>query len=140
MSSVYKSSGVPAEITTNGGTSVAPGLDLAALVSQLLDNHTRSTKGSSGSDINQNVDPRKLRPKVTWWRQFKLYCYLCGVNLNHGSEGCHKKKRMKSHDENVTWDKKETLRNKERRDHLWKQCCEPVTMKICKDCGEGEVR
>ena len=63
----YKNSGVPTEITTNGGASVAPGPDLAALVSQLLDDRTRSTKGSSGSDTNQTVDPRKLQPEVTWW-------------------------------------------------------------------------
>ena len=65
---------------------------------------------------------------------------MCGVNLNHGSKGCPKKKRAKNHDQNMTWDKKETPRNKERRDHLWKQWCGPITMKVHKDCGEGEVR
>ena len=117
MASVYKNRGVPTEITTtNGGASVAPGPDLAALVSQLLNYCTRSTKGTSGSD--RTVDPRKLQPNVTWLRQFKFYCPSCGVNLNHGSKNCPKKKRMKSYDEKVTWDKKETPRNKERRDHL----------------------
>ena len=69
MASIYKNSGVLAEITTNGGASVIPGPNLAALVSQLLDDRTRSTKGSSGSDTNQNVDPRKLQPTIinTWW-------------------------------------------------------------------------
>ena len=60
---VYKNSGVPTEITTNGGALVAPGPDLATLVSQLLDDRTRSTKGSSGSDttklwIRENYNPR----------------------------------------------------------------------------------
>ena len=81
IASIYKNSGVPTEITTNGGASVAPGPDLATLVSQLLDDCTRSTKESSGSDTNQIVDPRKLQPDATWWRQFKFYYHLCRVNL-----------------------------------------------------------
>ena len=125
MASAYKNGGVPAEITTNGGTSVAPGPDLTAYISQLIDDRTQgnnnSSEGSSGSNTNQNVDPRKLRPAVIWWRQFKFYCPSCGVNLNHGAKNCPEKKRMKSHDETVTWDKKETPRNKDRCDHLWKQ-------------------
>ena len=47
---------------------------------------------------------------------------------------------MKTHDEKVTWDKKETPHNKECRDHLWQQWCEPVTKKVCKKKSEGEVR
>ena len=62
------------------------------------------------------------------------------MNLNHGAKNCPKKKRMKTHDEKVTWDKKENPRNKERRDHLWLQWCEPVTMKVRKEKGEGEAR
>ena len=118
----YKSGGggVPTEITTtpNGDASVAPGPDLVALISKILDERTQSTQQSSGSDTNKTVD-RKLQPKFTWWRQFKFYCPLCRVNLNHGAKKCPKKKRMKTHDEGVTWDKKETPRNKERRDYLW---------------------
>ena len=135
----YKNSGIPTEITTNGGALVAPGPDLAALVSQLLDDRTRSTKKSSGSDTRKTVDQRKLQPNVTWWRQFKFYCPLCGVNLNHGTKDCPQKKRMKTHDEKVTWDKKETPRNKERCDYLWQQWCDFVTMKVCKEKGEGEA-
>ena len=81
MASICKNSGVPAEITTNGGALVALGPDLVASVSQLLDDRTRSTKESSGSDTNQIVDPRKLQPDATWWRQFKFYYHLCRVNL-----------------------------------------------------------
>ena len=46
---------------------------------------------------------------------------------------------MKTHDEKVTWDKKETPRNKERCDYLWQQWCDFVTMKVCKEKGEGEA-
>ena len=67
MASAYKNVGVPTEITTNGGATVEPGPDSAALDSQLLDDCIHSTKRSSGSDTNQTVDPRKLQPKVTWW-------------------------------------------------------------------------
>ena len=139
----YKSGGggVPTEITTtpSGDASVVPGSDLAALISKILDDRTQSTQQSSGSDSNKTVD-RKLQPEVTWWQQFKFYCPSCGVNLNHGAKKCPKKKRMKNHDESVTWDKKETPQNKDRRDHLWQQWCEPVTMKVRKEKGEGEAR
>ena len=135
----YKGGGVPAEITTTpgGGASVAPGPDLAALISKILDDRTHSTQQTGGSD--STVD-RKLQPEISWWRQFKNYCPSCGVNLNHGAKNCPKKKRLKNHDEKVTWDKKESPRNKERRDHLWLQWCEPVTMKVRKEKGEGEAR
>ena len=140
----YKSGGgggVPTEITTTpgGDASVVPGADLAALIGKILDDRTLSTQQSSGSDTNKTVD-RKLQPEVTWWRQFKYYCPSCGVNLNHPAKKCPKKKRMKNHDESVTWDKKESPRNKDRRDHLWQQWCEPVTMKVRKEKGEGEAR
>ena len=118
---------------------MVPGADLAALIGKILDDRTLSTQPSSGSDTNKTVD-RKLQPEVTWWRQFKYYCPSCGVNLNHPAKKCPKKKRMKNHDESVTWDKKESPRNKDRRDHLWQQWCEPVTMKVRKEKGEGEAR
>ena len=138
---VYKNSGVLTEITTtpNGGALVAPGPDLAALVSKILDDRTQSTQQSSGSDTRKTMD-RKLQPEVTWWQQFKFYCPSCGVNLKHGAKDCPKKKRMKIHNEKVTWDKKETPCNKEQRDHLCLQWCESVTMKVCKEKGEGEAR
>ena len=115
---------------------MVPGADLAALIDKIIDGRTLSTQQSSGSDTNKTVD-RKLQPEVTWWRQFKFYCPSCGVNLNHGVKKCPKKKRIKNHDENVTWDKKETPRNNDRRDILWHQWCELVTMKVRKEKGEG---
>lgn len=82
-----KNNGVPAEITTNDGGSIAPGVDLVAYISQLVDESTQasssskgsSSKGSSGGDTTQNVDTQKQRAGVTWWRQFKYYCCSCGV-------------------------------------------------------------
>ena len=70
MASIYKSGGVPTEITTGGGggTPIAPGPDLAAYISQLLDERTQSnnsSKGSSGGITNQNVDPKKQRVEIT---------------------------------------------------------------------------
>ena len=108
MASEFKNSGVPTKITT-GFESIAPGMDLAAYISRLVDKRTqasssnkRTSRGTSGGDENQKGDPRKLNPKVTWWRQFKHYCPSCGVNLNHGAKDCPKMKRTKSHDKKVT--------------------------------------
>ena len=125
MTSIYKNDGVPIEITTGGGrgTSVAPGQDLAAYIRQFLDestaNNNCSNKRSSGGDTNRNVDTKKERVEITWWRQFKYYCPSCGVNLHYGARKCPRQKRMKGHDDNITWEKKETPRNKERFDRLW---------------------
>ena len=47
---------------------------------------------------------------------------------------------MKTHDESVTWDKKETPHNKDHRDRLWMLWCELMTMKVHKDYEKGEVR
>ena len=147
MASIYKNGDVPVEITTNGGgTSVASGPDLAAYISQLLDKCTQGTdsssSGSSGGDTNKNVDPKKQRVEIIWGRQFKYYCHSCGVNLHHGSKNskkCPKQTQMKNHDESVTWHKKETPRNKDRCDRLWMQWCEPIMLKVHKDCDDGEV-
>ena len=119
MASIYKNSGVPTEITTDeeGGASVAPGQDLAAYIEQILDERaasSNSSKGTSG-DTNRNVDIKKERVEITWWRQFKYYCPSCGVNLHHGAKKCLHRKQMKRHNESVTW-KKESPCNKEHLD------------------------
>ena len=106
--SIYKNGRVPTEITTGGGgrNLVAPGPDLAAYIAQLLDERTASnnssSKGSSVGDTNRNVDTKKERVEITWWRQFKYYCQSCGVNLNHGAKKCPQWKQMKGHNENTT--------------------------------------
>ena len=145
MASIYKNSGVPTEIATGGegGASVAPGPDLAAYIRQLLDEraaNSSSIKVSSGGDMNRNVDTKKEQVEITWWRQFKYYCPSCCVNLYHGAKKCPCRKHMKGHNESVTQEKKESPRNKERRDRLWIQWCEPITLKVHKEHEEGEVR
>ena len=70
MASIYKNGGVPAEITINGsGASTAKGPELAAYISQLLEECTQgnnsSSKGFSGGNTNQNVDPRKQQVEIT---------------------------------------------------------------------------
>ena len=107
MASIYKSGGVLTEITTGGegGTSIAPGPDLAAYISQLLDERTlsnNSSKGSSGGDTNKKVDAKKQRAEITWWRQFKYYCPSCGVKLHHGAKKYPQRKQMKNHNETIT--------------------------------------
>ena len=126
MASIYKNGGVPAEITTDGegGTLIAPGPDLTAYIGRLLDKRTQSnsSKRSSGGDMNQNVDPKKQRVEITWWRKFKYYGPSYGINLHNSTKKYPKRKRIKTHD------------------RLWMQWCELITLEIHKDCGEGEVR
>ena len=73
-------------------------------------------------------------------RQFQYYYPPCGVNLHLGAKKCPQQKQMKGHNENVTWEKKETTRNEELHDRLWIQWCEPITLKVHKEHGEVEIR
>ena len=127
--------------------SVAPGPDLSVLIGQILDqqegsNSSRNTGGNTGGDTSR--DTRRDNNKITVWRQFKHYCSTCGVNLTHGGKKCKSRNKKKDHDENATWDKKESPRNPnpkiERRDRLWMQWCESITLKVHKKKGEGESR
>ena len=117
MTSAYKNGIVPTEITTGGGGGlVAPGSALACgqiLDERLLTNASSNSSETTSGDTNKNVDTKKEQVAVTWWRQFKYYCPSCGVNLHHGAKKCPTQKQMKGYNKNVTWEKKESPRNKE---------------------------
>ena len=146
-------SGVPNEISVGGGgASVAPSrgggasvtpAELSVLISQALDQREGRDGSNSSRNTGGNNGGNTTRDTITWWRQFKYYCGTCGVNLTHGGKKCKSRNKKKEHDETATWDKKESPRTNpkvERRDRLWMQWCEPITLKVHKEKGKGESR
>ena len=101
---------------------IAQNRELMAALSDLKANPAVTvTAGTGGREV------------IKHWRQWVEYCYECGVNLKHNSNGCKWKKDGHKDDATFT-DKKGELA---KRDHLWQLWCEPITNKAHKVLPQG---
>ena len=122
--STLEGGGIPPVIDTKstGGETdysamIAHNRELVAAIADLKANTTvPATAGTGGKKV------------IMHWRQWTDYCYGCGVNLQHISKFCPRKKD--GHKDDATFsDKKGGLAT---RDHLWQHWCEPITNRLHK--------
>mmetsp|Transcript_13257 Transcript_13257/g.27807 ORF Transcript_13257/g.27807 Transcript_13257/m.27807 type:complete len:82 (-) Transcript_13257:50-295(-) len=61
------------------------------------------------------------------WRQWKYWCYTCGVNLKHNFDGCTQRRKDSNYYAFPTATKDIPQGGNNTRDELWIQWCNPVT-------------
>jgi hypothetical protein len=66
---------------------------------ELLDAINTALKTKSQTTYEQRPNSYDQRPKI--WRQYKCWCYSCGVNLSHNSNECRSRK-FTAHSQHLT--------------------------------------
>ena len=61
------------------------------------------------------------------WCQWDMYCYRCGINLNHTTAGCNFVNMLAGKDRAT---KDNPLGGNIKKNHLWMKWCHPVTNKV----------
>ena len=82
--------------------------------------------------LTNNPGCAKISEKEMGWRQWKYWCYTCGVNLYHNTKDHpDSKRKMDGHDTHTNTTKDAPQGGNTKRNHLWLKWCEPVTFNVC---------
>ena len=83
-------------MSSNSANTVAPTMsynDVQEMIKKALQSVT------PGVPTNNPITGTPQHQKPKRWRQWRSWCYTCGVNLNHNSSNCRRSKRP-GHDAN----------------------------------------
>jgi len=85
-------------------------------------------RNNHSSRSTQQHGPRRHTGNGTW-RQWKYWCYTCGVNVKHNTNNCDKQRKFANHFACPSATKDNPQGGNISRDDLWLQWCHPVTHK-----------
>ena len=107
---------------SNSANTVTPTMsynDIQEMIKKAIQSVTPTGPNNMVSTPQQHYRPRK-------WQQWRSWCYMCGVNLNHNSSNCKRTKRA-GHDANPEATMENPLGGNVTKNRLWMKGCHPIT-------------
>jgi len=118
--------------SNNSANTAAPTMsynDVQEMIKKALQGVVTTPGIPTGTMENQ----RKGKGK---WRQWRSWCYTCGVNLNHSTSGCRKFLKAPGHDTHTEATKDDPQGGNTTKNHLWMKWCHSITNKAQDSKGE----
>ena len=110
---------------------------LQSLITEVTNLKATASQQTNNSNNNGNRDtkrPNRLaRTGPRTWRRFDKWCWTCGVNLHHNSDGSCRRARTDYHKKQATF--QDPRGGNISRNHLWQKWCSPNNH-VCDTKGE----
>ncbi len=99
----------------------------AAITEKAIANSRPSNPRNAQSTRTTPQHGPRRRTGTGTWRQWKYWCYTCGVNLKHNTNDCDRNRKLANHYTSPSATKANPQGGNTSRDDLWLQWCHPVT-------------
>jgi len=124
---------IPTASLTTVGSALTPGTQQGPGLEQLTASIIAALQSSNNQPRQQSYGQARTTSEPKPWRQWKQFCWSCGVQLNHNSATC--KHQRNGHVVTATYEDQQG--GNDRRNHLWEKWCGP-DLRIYQKKGDTE--
>lgn len=134
--SVVATTSTSTTTSNNSANTAAPSMsynDVQEMIKKAIQGVTATPQETNNNSNRKRQNLWKGKGK---WRQWRSWCYTCGVNLTRNTEGCRQFLKAPKHKTCPDATKNNLQGGNGTRNHLWMKWCHPVTNKVHDTKGE----